>query len=237
MMILAIDTSGPTFAAALLKEDTVLTEIFFQTERHHSELLLPGVERMLQEAHVPLPELDLLACTVGPGSFTGIRIGVSTVKGLALAAGKPVVGVSALEALALNAAGFPELICPLLDAKRGQVYTGLYRSDGGRKLTNVLPDRVVAPEAIMELIAGDALFIGSGVPVYEDVICARTTGRNYFAAPHLHRISAAAVGVIAWGRSRDGELTDHIRLSPMYIRRSEAEEKEIASVDRESKFP
>jgi len=236
MMILAIDTSGATFSAALVKEETVLAEIFFLSDRHHAEMLLPGIDRMLHDANVRLTDLTAMACTVGPGSFTGIRIGVSTVKGLAIAVGLPVIGVSTLEALAINAAGFPGWICPMIDAKRGQVYAGLYRCSGPGMLVNVISDCVIDPAGILAKIAGDALFVGSGAKVYGDLVCTRPGGRSYFAAPHLHRISAAAVGVIARRRSQAGEHVDAMRLTPLYLRRPEAEEKILVNIDRESKF-
>jgi len=233
MMILAIDTSGPTFSAALVREeDAVLGEIYVRSERHHSELLLPGIERLLQTADLQLRDLDILACTVGPGSFTGIRIGVATIKGLALAAGVPVIGVSSLKALAFNTTGFPGLICPMLDARRGQVYTGLYRSDAPGNLAEVLPEGVRTAEEIAGIIAGEAIFIGSGAQVYGDVVRSRTTGTNLFAPPHLHRISAAAVAVLARRQATAGETTDALRLFPVYLRRSEAEENEMENIDR-----
>ncbi|HON24218.1 MAG TPA: tRNA (adenosine(37)-N6)-threonylcarbamoyltransferase complex dimerization subunit type 1 TsaB, partial [Syntrophales bacterium] len=216
MNILALDTSGTSAGIALVRDEVTLGEVFLALERHHSEILLPAVDQLLRVTGVRMKDLDLFACTVGPGSFTGVRIGVSTVKGLALACDRPVAGVSTLEALAENAAGSPLPICPMLDAKRGQVYRGLYRSDAGGSLLNLVPDGVGAADEILAGIETDAVFIGNGTRVYRDKILARRNGKSYFAPPHLHRISAAAVGSIARRRAVAGDVLEAIQLAPVY---------------------
>ncbi len=161
MITLAIDTATKTAGVALLDDERVVAEYFFQLPVHHSETVLPALQRGLRLAALDIGDVGLIALTVGPGSFTGLRIGASTVKGLALAAGTPVpvVGVSTLEALAYNAAGFPGLVCPLLDARKGEVYGALYRADGEGFPETLMEERIGAPAEIVgrHVLAEDAL--------------------------------------------------------------------------------
>lgn len=225
MNILAIDTSGVTASVAVLQEETVRAEIFLDLGRNHSEILLPSVDRLLMETGLDLKAIDVFACTIGPGSFTGIRIGVSTVKGLALALDRPVVGLSALEVLAMNAMGAQRNICPMIDARREQVYAGLYADNGSDSLTSIVSERLVGVDEFLELIAGDAVFIGSGAVKYGDVIRRRLAGRCHFTAPYSHHIHASAVGALARKKIHAGGMTDAVKVIPLYLRRSEAEEK------------
>jgi tRNA threonylcarbamoyladenosine biosynthesis protein TsaB len=225
MNILAIDTSGVTASVAILRDETVLAEIFLNLGRNHSEILLPSIDQLLIVAGLDLGAIDVFACTIGPGSFTGIRIGVSTVKGLALAVDRPVVALSALEVLAVSATGSQRKICPMIDARREQVYTGLYADNGPYSLTNIIPEHLVGADDFLKLIAEDVLFIGSGALKYEDVIRRRLGGRGFFVADHLHQVHAAAVGALAGKKVNTGGMTDAVNLNPLYLRRSEAEEK------------
>jgi tRNA threonylcarbamoyladenosine biosynthesis protein TsaB len=225
MNILAIDTTGVTASVAILQDKTVRAEIFFDLGRNHSEILLPSIEHLLRTTGLELGAIDVFACTVGPGSFTGIRIGVSTVKGLSLAVDRPVVGVSALEVLAMNATGFQRKICPMIDARREQVYAGLYVDNDSYSLTNIITERLVKADDFLELIEGDAIFIGSGAVKYGDVIRRRLGARGEGVIEHLHQVHAAAVGALAWRKVHAGGMTDAVKLIPLYLRRSEAEEK------------
>lgn len=225
MNILAIDTSGVTASVAILQDETVLGEIFLNLGRNHSEILLPSIDQLLRTAGLELRAIDVFACTVGPGSFTGIRIGVSTVKGLALAVDRPVVALSALEVLAVSATGLQRKICPMIDARREQVYAGLYADNGSYSLTNVIPERLVKADDFLELIGGDAVFIGTGALKYGDIIRRKLAGRGSFAADHLHQVHASAAGVLAGRKVLAGGMTDAVKLIPLYLRRSEAEEK------------
>jgi tRNA threonylcarbamoyladenosine biosynthesis protein TsaB len=225
MNILALDTSGVTASVALLQDETVRAEMFLNLGRNHSEILLTSIEHLLNATGLEIREIDVFACTVGPGSFTGIRIGISTVKGLALAFDRPIVGLSALEVLAMNAMGFQKKICPMIDARRGQVYAGLYVDNGTDILTNIIPERLVKANDFLELIAGETVFIGTGAVKYGDSIRRGFAGRGYFVVDYLHQIHASAVGVLAGRKALAGGLTDAVKLIPLYLRRSEAEEK------------
>jgi tRNA threonylcarbamoyladenosine biosynthesis protein TsaB len=236
MKILAVDTTGGSASVAIVQEKAVLAEIFFDLGRNHSEILLPAIEHILKTACLELSSMDAFACTVGPGSFTGIRIGVSTVKGLALALDRPVVAVSALESLAMNAAGLEMQICPMIDARREQVYAALYADKDSDSLGSVIPETLSGVDDFLERIEGNALFMGTGALKYGDIIRRKMAERGTIAAHHLHRVHASAAGMLAVKKALEGNVTDAVRIVPLYLRRSEAEEKKIASVDMEVKF-
>ncbi len=225
MNILAIDTSGVTASVAILQDETVLAEIYLNLGRNHSEVLLPSIDHLLIATGLDLKAIDIFACTVGPGSFTGIRIGVSTVKGLALAVDRPIVGLSALEVLAMNAVGFQKKICPMIDARKEQVYAGSYADNCSKALTNIIPERLFKADDFLELIGEDAVFIGTGAVKYGDIIRRKLAGRNCFVFDHLHQVHASTVGLLAGRKALAGEMTDAVKLIPLYLRRSEAEEK------------
>ena len=226
MNILAIDTSGVTAGVALLQDRNLLAEVFLNVGRNHSEVLLPSMDQLLTAAGLKLVDVDAFACTVGPGSFTGIRIGVSTVKGLALAFGRPVVALSALEVLASAAVGVQRMICPMIDAKKEQVYAASYTHMDGESLTRIIPEQLVKADDFLNMITGEAVFIGTGALKYGDAVRRRLGDRGCFAAHHLHQVRAAAVGALAVRKAAAGELTDAVKLVPLYLRRSEAEERD-----------
>ncbi len=223
MITLAIDTATKTAGVALLNDERVVAEYFFQLPVHHSETVLPALQWGLRLAAIDIGDVGLIALTVGPGSFTGLRIGASTVKGLALAAGTPVVGVSTLEALACNAAGFPGLICPLLDARKGEVYGALYRADGEGFPVALTEERVAAPAEIVARAEGDTLFLGDGLSAAAGCIAARPRGLTHFAAPNLQSVRASSVAMIGRRKQLRGETLDLTTFVPRYLRRSEAE--------------
>lgn len=223
MITLAIDTATKTAGVALLNDERVLAEYFFQLPVHHSETVLPALQWGLRLAGIGIGDVGLIALTVGPGSFTGLRIGASTVKGLALATGTPVVGVSTLEALAYNAAGFPGLICPLLDARKGEVYGALYRADGEGFPEALMEERVAPPAEIISRADGDTLFLGDGLAAAADCIAARPGGLTHFPAPNLQTVRASSVALIGRRKRMRGETLDLTTFTPRYLRRSEAE--------------
>ncbi len=225
MNILALDTSGVTASVALLQDETVLAEMFINLGRNHSEILLPSIDQLLIATGLELSAVDVFACTVGPGSFTGIRIGVGTIKGLALASDRPVVGLSALEVLATGATGFQRKICPMIDARREQVYAGLYADNGSEALINIIPERLIKANEFLELIEGETVFTGTGAVKYRDIIQRGLAGKSYFVVDHRNQIHASTVGVLAGRKALAGGLTDAVKLIPLYLRRSEAEEK------------
>jgi len=225
MHILALDTATRTVSAALLLDDRVLAEGYADLGRHHAVVLLPFVEFILDLAGVAFEEVDLLAGTGGPGSFTGLRIGASTLKGFALATGKPIVPVSTLEALAMNAAGSGLPVCPLLDARKGQVYGALYRFDEAGFPRAVIPDATVDLADFLAVLRGPVLFLGEGAAVYKEAIRQRLGENARFVPSLMNRIRASAAGLLALRHYGEGRSADPLTFIPAYLRTSEAETK------------
>jgi len=223
MITLAIDTATRTAGVALLRDETVLVETFFNLSVNHSETVLPAVHQGLALAGIGIDGVDLFALTVGPGSFTGLRIGASTVKGLAITTGKPVVGVSTLEALAYNAVEYPSLICPMLDARKGELYTALYRAREDGLFDVVMEERAATPGDFIDRIEDDVLFLGDGLNEHAGFIRERLKGRARFAQPDMQWVRASSVALIGMRRYGRGERLDAATFVPRYLRRSEAE--------------
>jgi tRNA threonylcarbamoyladenosine biosynthesis protein TsaB len=224
MLTLAVECATKTVGIALLDEEDILAEIYLSQGRHHAEVLLPAMDRLFLLTGLTPADVDLLACTVGPGSFTGLRIGVSTVKGLALATGKPVVGVSTLEALAMNAAASSRLICPMLDARKGQVYAGVYRMGPDARPQAVRPERLAdAAQFLRELDQEEVLFLGDGAIRNEQLIRETGKGRTILCGKSGQRLMASAVGLIGLQQYRSGAVVNTVTFAPRYLRLSEAE--------------
>ena len=226
MRLLAVETSTLTGAVALLEAGTLVGESRLNVALTHGERLLQAVDALLAAARWRLADVEALAVAVGPGSFTGLRVGIGTMKGLAFATGKLLVGVPTLDALAwtLPFAAYP--VCPMLDAKKGEVYTALYRTLSGR-LERLSPYRAVDPQVLADELAHDAggpvVFVGDGVAPFERVLTSALGAAACFAPP-AHRLpSAASVGALAQLALDRGETVDPAALVPLYIRRSEAE--------------
>src|SRR5512138_896658 len=177
MLVLGIETSTRQGGAALVGDEGLVSEYTLNVEVTHSERLLPAIDRMLHDAGATLATLGGLAVSIGPGSFTGLRIGLSTAKGLAYATGLPVVGVPSLEALAwaVPAARWP--VCAVLDARKQEVYAALFQHEP-TGLRRIIEDRALAPEALCELIRKPTLFVGDGVAAYGELF-ARLLGERF----------------------------------------------------------
>lgn len=219
MLTLAIDTTTSVCSVALAREGKLLAEITTNIARTHSQRLLPLIDNLFAEAGVRPKDLELLAVTRGPGSFTGLRIGIATVKGLGLALDIPVVGASSLEVLAHNLGG-DGLVCPVLNARRNQVYTALYRVGGDRPEV-ILPEQALAiPDLIAQLAQhGDVIwFCGDGV---ELVMPQAQEGIAFPRVAPLHQVGNRA-GALA-DLARFIEPMDVDLLTPLYLRDSQAE--------------
>jgi len=226
MITFAVDTSVTTTSVALLEEDNILAELFIHTGRNHAEILLPAIERLLASVGIKKTQIDLLAVTVGPGSFTGLRVGTSTVKGLAFVLKKPVVGVCTLDALALNVA-HPDVrtvICPMVDAGRGEVYTALYRSAGPDTCEKTLQECVVRPDEFLGSIHGEVVFLGGGTEKYRNSINDILPDRSSFVPSRFNHVRAGAVGIVGRKRFCNGDISDIMALTPNYLRTSYATE-------------
>jgi tRNA threonylcarbamoyladenosine biosynthesis protein TsaB len=224
MFTLAIECATKSIGLALLEDEDVHAELYLRLERHHAEVLLPALDKLFTVAGLTLGCVDLLACTIGPGSFTGLRIGISTIKGLALATGKPVVGVSTLETLAMNALPSPHLICPMLDARKNQVYAGLYRIGSDGFLAAERPDTLAsAPHLLQELHEEQIVFLGDGALRHEKLIRETIKGRAILWDSFSQRLMASAVGMIGLRQYQRGAIMNTLTLAPTYLRLSEAE--------------
>ena len=207
MKILAIDTSALTATAAIISDGTLLGEMSITTKLTHSQTIMPMIDELLKKVSLDISDIDLFACSEGPGSFTGLRIGIGTIKGLAYGLGKPVVGVSTLEALAHNISYTDFLIAPIMDARRGQVYNAVYKYEG-EKLVCVTEPRALSVEELCEELTEKTIFVGDGVKVYKEKIAELLGEKAFFAPPQnqLQRagsVAFAALGIIVVVRSKN----------------------------------
>ncbi len=223
MKILAIETATLTGSVGLLSDDDgldVLGETTLSVSVQHSERLMPAIDHLLRDAGVPPQDIDLYAVSVGPGSFTGLRIGLAAVQGLSLAHNKPVVGVSTLEGLARNGLYFPGLVVPMLNAFRSEVYWGAYRANG-TGFDGVGEDRASGPERLIDYLRQSSepvLLLGNGVDVCGQQIAQELGEERIRIAPrHLCHPRAVHVAFLAAQNYRDG-LSDEPVL-PRYLRK------------------
>jgi tRNA threonylcarbamoyladenosine biosynthesis protein TsaB len=221
--ILAIDTSTRVGSIALVEGPLLKAQNILDIRATHNQRLLPGIERILTDAGWSLDDLDGFAVSLGPGSFTGLRIGLSIVKGLAWATGKPLVGVPTLDGLAANVSFVPYMICPILDARKGEIYAALYRQgDEGipERLTSYM---AIKPEEMLALISETTVIIGDGLLSHGDYLRRELGNLLVLAPPHLSVIHASSVAWLGWHRLRSGEFEDVSSCTPLYVRPSEAE--------------
>lgn len=236
MKILAIDTSGLVASVALVKDDVLQAEYIMNDKKTHSQTLLPMLEELKEMLGLELDTVDAIAIAAGPGSFTGLRIGSATAKGLGLALDRPLVEVPTLEALAYNLYGTDKLVCPMMDARRSQVYTGLYeyrRQGEGYELYPLREQCVVEVAQIVDTcnhLGREVIFLGDGVPVYETQIRERTTVPYSFAPAHVNRQRAGSVAALGAVYAARGRVISADLHQPIYLRKSQAErEREEAS--------
>lgn len=220
MLTLSFDTSFKTAAVALLQDDTILYDAVINTGLNHSETLLLAIEQAFKQLRLKIEDIDLFACALGPGSFTGLRVGVSTLKGLLLACGKPAVGVSSLAALALNVTDSTAMICPVTDAGRGQVYTASYRYNNDL-LQQISPEIVIDPDEILFDSTCDIIFVGEGAIKYRDILMQKAKAAC-FAPTREQFIRASAVGILGREKFLRNELLDPATFTPVYLRAADA---------------
>jgi tRNA threonylcarbamoyladenosine biosynthesis protein TsaB len=223
MKILAIDTSTRVGSIAVVEGPLLKAQHILNISATHNQRLLPGIERILTDAGWSLGDLDGFAVSLGPGSFTGLRIGLSIVKGLAWVTNKPLAGVPTLDALAANVSFVPYKICPILDARKGEIYTAIYRQgDKGipQRLTSYM---AIKPEELIALISKTTVLVGDGLLAYGDYLKLELGNRLVLAPPHLSFIHASSVAWLGWHRLQSGEYEDVSSCTPMYVRPSEAE--------------
>lgn len=229
MKILAIDSSGLVASVAVVCDEDLLGEFTVNYKKTHSQTLLPMLDELVKMIDLDLNSLDAVAVAGGPGSFTGLRIGFATVKGLALALDKPVISVPTVDALAYNLCGHRDIVCPLMDARRNQTYTGLYRFDGNRMqvIKGQSPLDIVDIIGQINQIGRPAVFLGDGVPVFREQIKEHARVSYDFAPPHLNKQRAGAVASLAVQYYKEGKLEDAAACKPEYLRLSQAERERM----------
>ena len=236
MNILAVDSSGLVASAAILSDDVIRSEYIVCNKLTHSETLMPMIDEVIRSSGLKAGDMDAVAVAMGPGSFTGLRIGSATVKGLAEAIGKPVIEVPTVNALAQNMAGYDGNIVPLMDARRNETYTGIFTFSGD-KLT-VLREQCAVPLGdILEDVnerGKKTVFLGDGVRVFADRINAVCTVPFVFAPPGLRLQRASSVAVLAGRYYREGIFSDAAEHKPVYLRVSQAEREMMKEKLRES---
>lgn len=229
MKILALDSSGLVASAAVLEDDNLLAEYTVNYKKTHSQTLLPMLDEIAKMIELDLESLDGIAVAGGPGSFTGLRIGSATAKGLGLALDKPLVHIPTLEGLAYNLYGTDRLICPLMDARRNQVYTGIYAFDGGE--FQVIREQMAVDISViikeLDALGRAVVFLGDGVPVYRAQIEAGMKAPFAYAPAHLNKQRAAAVGALALQYMRQGRTETAEQHRPDYLRLPQAERERM----------
>ena len=222
MLTLAFDTSSKTLSVALLRDRAVLYDAILHREQNHSEVLLPAIDEACRLSNVTVRDMDLFACTLGPGSFTGLRIGVSTLKGLMLATGKPAAGVSTLAALALNVEEPDAVIGSIMDAGRGQVYLAYYRYAKDGVLYPVGAPQAQDPRSVEDPFPEPVIYVGDGAVRYAGLIRPLSAQKNKMAPAEQQFISAAAVARLALEKYSRKDLLDLARCVPVYLRSVDA---------------
>jgi len=247
MKVLAIDSSGLTATVALVDEEVAIATYTMNHKKTHSVTLLPMIEEILNRTETELVDVDGIVVSGGPGSFTGLRIGTATAKGLGLALDKPLVNIPTAEGLAYQVHGFEGLICPIMDARRNQVYTGLYTFQKGDTLSfKVVKDQfaVTIDELIEELNQWgdrglditdtqkkDVIFLGDGVPAHKEQLEKELNVPTYFAPPFLNRQNAAALGTLGLQYLKEGKIVTANDFKPEYLRVAQAERELKASLE------
>lgn len=229
MKLIAMDSSGLTASVAIVEDERVVAEYSVNHKKTHSQTLLPMLDEISKMAELELDTVDAIAIAKGPGSFTGLRIGSATAKGLGLTLDIPIVEVTTTEGLAFNMYGSSDLICPLMDARRNQVYTGLYEfvgSDEDYHMETILDASALPIEQIIEKVNSlnrRVVFLGDGVAVYKESIEKLTTVDFLYAPIHKNLQSAASVGALGMRYFKQGKAVSADEHVPEYLRLSQAE--------------
>ena len=235
MKILGIDSSGMVASVAILQDDVITAEYTMNHKKTHSETLLPMIDEIVKTSETKLEELDAIAVAAGPGSFTGLRIGAATAKGLAMAVDKPVIPIKTCEGLAYNMWGAEGLICPIIDARRNQVYTGLYRVKGNVEV--ILEQQPMDIHELIEYINDyskklaeseggpieGVTFLGDGVAIYQDVIWDEIDVPCKMAPAIMNRQRGASIASYGELLYKEGKYINADDFAPEYLRKSQAE--------------
>lgn len=234
MRILALDSSGLVASAAIVEEEQTIAEYTVNYKKTHSQTLLPMVDEIVRMTELDLHSLDAIAVAAGPGSFTGLRIGSATAKGLGLALHIPLIHIPTLDGLAYNLYGASELVCPMMDARRKQVYTGVYSFENG--FSAVIEQCAVPVEQLVERLnqmERPVVFLGDGVPVYKEMLEQKLAVPYSFAPAHMNRQRAASVGALGILYYQQGKTETAAEHAPDYLRMSQAERERAEKQSKE----
>ena len=225
MKILAIETATLMGGVALTTPEGVQAEYRLNVRSTHSEQLMPAIDKVLKASHTSPQQIDAFAVSIGPGSFTGLRIGISTVKGFAIVTGHPIIPVPTLEALAYALPFSSHPICTVIDARKGEVYTALFQFNGTKNLQRLWDDKVMTPSALLNQITERTLFIGNGIHLLNKALLNSVGDLAILTPIHLWVPSAVHIAELAREKWNRGQIDPSLPIVPRYIRRSEAEIK------------
>jgi tRNA threonylcarbamoyl adenosine modification protein YeaZ len=240
MKILALDTSGLTASVALIDDNILTAEYTIHYQKTHSQTLVPMMNELKESLELELHTIDAIAIASGPGSFTGLRIGAATAKGMGFALQKPLVPVPTLEGLAYRFYSSPHRICPIMDARRGQVYTGVYTFRKQEEAYELQTLVTGGPMDILEILdrlntsEEETIFLGDGVPVFREIIQKNAHFPYAFAPAHQNLQSAAAVAALGIRYFQQGITTTPEAFDPLYFRLSQAEREELEGLHTKS---
>ena len=239
MKLIGIDSSGLVASVAIIEDETLVAEYTVEHKKTHSTTLMPMLSEIVKMSETDLQEIDAIAIAAGPGSFTGLRIGSATAKGLAYSLNIPIVPVPTLAALAYNIQFFDGIICPIMDARREQVYNGLYTFTNG-EFTGIKAQRALAVEELVvelnaEFSGKNVVFLGDGVPVYRHIIDEKIELTHFYAPSNISKQRAGSVAVLGKMYYNRGIMETAKVHEPVYLRLSQAERErnEKQSVSRE----
>ncbi|HAY40464.1 MAG TPA: tRNA (adenosine(37)-N6)-threonylcarbamoyltransferase complex dimerization subunit type 1 TsaB [Desulfobacteraceae bacterium] len=222
MRILAVDTATTSCSVAIVDQTSLLSEFTIDREETHSKHLMDMIKTVLRMSGLNFSDMDGFAITRGPGSFTGLRIGISTIKGLVVASEKPVVGVSSLKTLASQVSYSRYLICPILDARKGEVYFSRYRCLNGL-LIKQTKESVAPPDKAVDDLNESCLFVGNGALLYKEMILEKMGEFAFFAPIIQNTIRASTIAYLSMAKFEKKDTDDIEKILPYYIRKSDAE--------------
>ncbi len=225
MRVLAIDSSSTVASVAIVEEEKVVGEYTINNKITHSQTLLPMIDQMFKISETTPESIDAIAITSGPGSFTGLRIGSATAKGLGQALKKPLVAIPTLEAMAYNFYETDRIICPIMDARRNQTYTAAYKLENG-ELKELIEGCAISVNELADKLNelnAPVIFVGDGIPVFKEYLEEKLGSKALFAPAHLNRQKAGSVGALALKYLSEGKIVTADEFRPDYFRKSQAE--------------
>lgn len=222
MKVLALETATKAGSIAIADEEAFIGEVKLDVSKAHAERVMDYIVWLLKSSNISINEIDAFAVSIGPGSFTGLRIGLSTIKGLAFSKKRPIVPVSTLDAMARRLPFSAYDICPMLDARKDEVYTALYKWENNA-CVKTMPETAVEPGEFLQTLKGPTIFMGDGAIKYKNLIAEILKADALFPPSSLMSPSASSVAEIALEKLRDGIEADPVSLTPFYIRKAEAE--------------